>query len=76
MTYTDRQKWRPFAEMEKAYKIAHAKLRVWKISTQNMCKKCPTSCKMSKNGQNFTKKCQKPLTKRMEKPKISTAVKN
>ena len=27
-------------EMEKAYKIAHTKLRVWKISIQKMCKKC------------------------------------
>ena len=44
------------AEMEKAYKIAHAKLQVWKISTQNMCKKCPKMCKISKNAQNYTKK--------------------
>ena len=28
-------------EMEKAYKIAHSKLWVWKISSQNMCKKMP-----------------------------------
>ena len=27
-------------EMEKPYKIAQAKLGPWKISTQNICKKC------------------------------------
>ena len=44
------------AEMEKAYKIAHAKLWVWKISTQNMCKKCPQLCKICKNSQNCEEK--------------------
>ena len=39
-----------FAEMEKAYKITHAKLQVSKVSTQNMCKKCPKFCKISKNA--------------------------
>ena len=39
--------------MEKAYKIAYSKLRVCKISTQNMCK----------NAQNCTKKGKKYLIK-------------
>ena len=58
------------SKMEKAYKIAHAKLWVWKISTQNMCKKCPKSCKTCKNGQNCNnKKRQKTLIKRVKKTK-------
>ena len=46
-----------------------------KISTKNMCKKCPKLFKVSKNAQNCTKKGQKPLIKRVKKTKISTAVK-
>ena len=38
----------------KAYKIAQAKLWVWKISTQKMSKNCPKSCKIRKNAQNCT----------------------
>ena len=52
--------------MEKAFKIAHAKLWVWKMCTQNMCKKCPKSCKISKNAQNCTKKT-KTFNKTREK---------
>ena len=54
------------AEMEKTYKIAHGKLRARKISIQNMCKKCPKSCKISKNAQNCTKR-SKHLIKRIAK---------
>ena len=55
---------------KKTYKIALAKLRVWKISTHNMCEKGSKSCK---NAKNFTHKKQKP---REKQTKISTAVKN
>ena len=46
------------AEVEKTYKIAHTKIRVWKISTQNLCKKCSKLCKIGKNAQNYTKKAK------------------
>ena len=62
--------------MEKAYKIAQAKLWPWKISTQNMCKKklkiSQHFVKMPKNAQ----KMQKTFKKRVQKQKINTAVKN
>ena len=38
--------------MEKAYKIAHAKLQDLKISTKNMCKKIP---KIVQNQQKWPK---------------------
>ena len=39
----------------KVYKIALAQIRVWKISTQNICKKCSKSCLNAKNcTQNTT----------------------
>ena len=64
----------------KAYKIAHAKLWVWKISTQNMCKKYPKSCKICKIAQNCPKlhkkrqnNCNKTREKKLEQLwKIST----
>ena len=44
------------AEMEKAYKIAHTNLWVWKISTQNMCKKRSKPCKICKKYQKLKKR--------------------
>ena len=36
------------AEMEKAYKIAQAKLWAWKVCTQIMCKKSKNHAKLAK----------------------------
>ena len=44
-------------EMEKAYKIARGQFGAWKISTQNMCKKCSKPFRSEQ-------KCQKLHTKR------------
>ena len=61
-----------WTEMEKAYKIAQAKLQVWNISTQNMCKRCPKIVQNLKKCPKLHKNGQKPLIK----PKVSTAVRN
>ena len=59
---------------KKAYQIALAKLWVWKICTQNMCKKCLELCK---NTKNCTKKQKKLNAWRKEKKaqlwKVSTS---
>ena len=44
------------SEMEKAYKLALAQLPVWKICTQNMCKKRSKSCKNEIECQKVHKK--------------------
>ena len=38
-------------EMEKAYELALAQVRAWKISTQSMCQKRLKPCKKSKIAQ-------------------------
>ena len=62
------------SEMEKAYKIALAKIWVWKISTQNMCKNAQNCEKMRKKGKKLHK--TKTFKKNSKNIKISTAVKN
>ena len=54
--------WKRYcSEMEKAYKIALAKLRAWQISTQNMCKKQSKLCKNEQNCKKLHTKGQKPF---------------
>ena len=59
------------AEMEKAYKIAHAKLWVWKISTKTCAKNAQNCAKLAKMPKIAHKKRQNPLMKRMKKLKLA-----
>ena len=53
--------------MEKAKKIANAKLRVWTISTQNMCKNTQNLLKLAKITKMLQKKANKLLKTRENK---------
>ena len=65
------------SEMEKAYKIAQAKLQVLKITTKNMCGKSSKSCKTKKKSQKLLTKMLTPLKNACKnKTKNSKAVKN
>ena len=67
MEHTTTEPLHCVSEMEKAYKIALEKLQAWKISRQNMYKKCKKLCK---NAKNLTQ-MQTSLKKRMIAQKLA-----